>query len=580
MKHLVLFTALLLAGCVIPTNRSEHQTAMVVTANPLATAAGEAILNRGGSAVDAAVAVQAVLGLVEPQSSGLGGGGFLTYYDASSRSVSVYDGRETAPAAATPDMFIKPDGEKLKFLAAKHSGLSTGVPGMVSMLSLAHQDHGRLQWADLFEGAIEHAEDGFAVSPRLHASVTRFGKHIPASVEEGPLDARNYLMDESGAPLAVGTVLRNRDYASSLRAIADDPRAIYEGELARQIVAAVSQEPRAGSLSLEDMQDYEARRQSPVCVTYRGHQVCGPPPASSWLTVAMILKLIEAAPAFTEGGAEDPLNWSIFIQAQRLAYADRDRYVADDEFVDVPLSGLLSSGYTQTRAGSISLTEPQSDAGVAAGDPLQFDRSASMRFGHDDSVDAAGTTHFVIVDSAGNVVSLTASVESIFGSTRMAGGMLLNNQLTDFSFKAVDADGVRIANRAAPGKRPRSSMSPTVVLDGTGRFLMATGSPGGSSIIAYTAKTLVGVLDWGLSPQEAVNLPNVVARRGKVRVEESRATPELLDALASYGFTIKKSSGENSGLSVVVRAADGSLAGGVDPRREGTIAVIGKPIAQ
>jgi len=557
MKNLVLFTALLAAGCVIPTNRSEQQTAMVVTANPLATAAGEAILKRGGSAVDAAVAVQAVLGLVEPQSSGLGGGGFLTYYDAASRRVLVYDGRETAPAAATPDMFIKPDGDRLKFLAAKHSGLSTGAPGMVSMLTLAHEDHGKLPWAGLFDTAIKHAVDGFAVSARLNASIARFGKHIPATLDEGPLDARKYLMNDGGEPLAVGTVLRNRDYATSLRAIADDPRAIYEGDLARRIVDAVAQAPRAGSLSLEDLEAYEARRQSPVCVTYRAHQVCGPPPASSWLTVAMILKLIEAGPEFSEGGAQNPLNWSIFIQAQRLAYADRDRYVADDAFVDVPLSGLLSSGYTQLRAESISLTDPQPDEGVAAGDPLEFDRSASMR--------------------AGNVVSLTASVESIFGSTRMAGGMFLNNQLTDFSFRAADADGARIANRVAPGKRPRSSMSPTVVLDGTGRFLMATGSPGGSSIIAYTAKTLVGVLDWGLSPQEAVDLPNVVARRGKVRVEESRAAPALIEALEEFGFTIKKSKGENSGLSVVAQTAEGDLVGGVDPRREGTIAVIGKP---
>ncbi len=574
MKGLMVFAALLMTGCAGTPDFERGGTAMVVSANPLATAAGERILRAGGSAVDAAVAMEAVLGLVEPQSSGFGGGGFLTYYDAGSRTVSVYDGRETAPAAAGPRMFLNEDGSRFKFFDAKNSGLSTGVPGMVSMLTLAHDDHGQLPWLRLFDDAIAHAQNGFAVSPRMHATIKRFRKHIPSKVADGPVDAWNYLMDDAGEPLAAGHLLKNAAYAESMRQLAGNPRAIYEGDLAASIVAATRQSPRAGALKLSDLKRYEARRQQPLCVTYRSHSVCGPPPASSWLSVAMILKTLEAGPSFAPGGADSVRNWSLFAQAQRLAYADRDQFVADDAFVTVPVTGLLSPEYTALRAATLSDTQPVLDDDVTAGDPWAFDRSAAVEYGRDDSFDAAGTTHFVVVDAKGNVVSLTASVESIFGSTRMAGGMFLNNQLTDFSFKPVDADGELIANRADAGKRPRSSMSPTIVLDAKGEFVMATGSPGGSSIIAYTAKTLVGVLDWGLSPQEAVNLPNVVARRGKVRVEASRADAALVEGLQNLGFNVKESSGENSGLSVVYRDQAGHLVGAADPRREGTIATV------
>lgn len=578
VKRLVPAFALLAAGCVIaPATTGVVERAgpaMVVSANPLATAAGEKILRAGGSAVDAAVAMQAVLGLVEPQSSGFGGGGFMTYFDAGTGKVSVYDGRETAPGKATSSMFLNADGSKFKFFDAKNSGLSTGVPGMVSLLTLAHADHGRLQWSQLFDDAVKHARFGFAVSLRMNATIKRFRKYIPSKKAEGPIDAWQYLMDETGQPLKAGHILRNSAYAKSMLALAKDPRAIYEGALAESIVAATDLAPRAGRLSLDDMKQYQARRQEALCITYRANKVCGPPPASSWLSVAMILKLLEAGPEFADDGAANVANWSLFVQAQRLAYADRDQFVADDEFVKVPVQGLLSSDYAQLRGQAISLSAPVPEEEIAPGDPWAFDRAAAEHYGDDDSFDAAGTTHFVVVDGAGNVVSLTASVESVFGSTRMAGGMFLNNQLTDFSFKPIDADRQPIANRSGAGKRPRSSMSPTVVLDADGKFLMATGSPGGSSIIAYTAKTLVGVLDWGLSPQQAIDLPNVVARRGKVRVETSRADATLLDGLKALNFNVKESRGENSGLSVVVREKSGSLAGGVDPRREGTIGTI------
>ncbi|NNC99717.1 MAG: gamma-glutamyltransferase, partial [Gammaproteobacteria bacterium] len=311
---------------------------------------------------------------------------------------------------------------------------------------------------------------------------------------------------------------------------------------------------------------------SALCSPYRDMQLCGPPPSSSWLAVAMIMGILERSPAFSKAGATDPDNWSLFAEAQRLAYADRDHYVADSEAALVPVKGLLHPDYLALRAGKISTANASAD--VMHGDPWAFDNIIPIDRGVDATRHAAGTTHFVVVDQQGDVVSMTASVESIFGSTRMVGGMFLNNQLTDFSFRAKDQQGKDIANAVAPGKRPRSSMSPTIMLDNEGEFLLATGSPGGNSIIAYTAKSLVGVLDWGLSPQQAVDLPNLVARGNTVRIERDRANKELIDGLRSYGLKVKESAGENSGLSMVMRHTDGQLEGGVDPRREGVIELV------
>lgn len=545
---------------------------MVVTANPHATKAGAEILRAGGSAVDAAIAIEAVLSLVEPQSSGLAGGGYMVHFDNASNKLAVYDGRETAPALATERMFLKDTGESIGFLNAKNSGLSTGVPGMVAMLSLAHQDHGKLPWGAHFDRAKQLATDGFEVSPRLQGMISRFGKYIPKTLEEGPIDAHRYLFKENGEPLSVGDVRTNLEYAKALSAIAINPRAFYEGRLAEAIVQQTSQSPRAGSLSLDDLKNYKAQKREALCSPFKGRLLCGPPPSSSWVAVGEIMGLLEHAPKFSDKGATDPANWAIFAEAQRLAYADRDQYIADNQFVDVPLSGLLNREYLKNRAKLIS--SEKAIEKVTPGDPWAYESKPEVAYGVDGTDDQPGTTHFVVVDGDGNVVSLTASVESIFGTTRMAGGMFLNNQLTDFSFKPVDESGKPVANKVVPSKRPRSSMSPTIVLDENGEFLMASGSPGGNSIIAYTVKTLVGVFDWGLSPQQAVDLPNMVARRGKVRIEKSRASDDLITGLRDYGYEVNESAGENSGLSVVYQHPDGRLEGGVDPRREGVIELV------
>ncbi len=548
---------------------------MVVTANAQATQTGVAILEAGGSAVDAAVAIEAVLSLVEPQSSGFAGGAFMTYLDAATGKVTVFDGRETAPAAADPAQFVQADGKPMGFLPAKVSGLSTGVPGVVDMLALAQAQHGRLSWAELLEPAIALAEEGFAVTPRLAGMLARFGRFLPQDPAQGPVDAYRYFHDAQGAPLAAGHVLRNPKYAATLRLLQQNHRALYEGPLAEAIVAAVAQAPRAGAMTLDDLASYEALERAPLCFGYRGKRLCGPPPPSSWVAVAEILGLLAQGGTFGPGGAATPGNWALFAEAQRRAYADRDYYVADDAFVQVPLEGLLNPEYHKERARG--LAEQGAKAPIQPGDPWPFDSHAkALAHGADATLDIAGTTHFVVVDDAGNVVSMTATVESIFGSTRMVGGMFLNNELTDFSFLAADEAGRPIANAVAGGKRPRSSMSPTIVLDADGRFLLATGSPGGNSIIAYTAKSLVGILDWGLSPQAATALPNVVARGDVVRVEKDRATPALIAALEAYGQKTDATRGENSGLSIVLRHPDGRLEGGADPRREGVVGVPGR----
>jgi gamma-glutamyltranspeptidase/glutathione hydrolase len=559
-------------GVTVPAiSGDDSSPGMVVTANPLASQAGAEIIAAGGSAVDAAIAIEAVLSLVEPQSSGLGGGGFMVHFENSTNTLSVYDGRETAPASATSDRFLV-DGGKMDYLDAKHSGLSTGVPGVVSMLQLAHADHGLLSWGENFALAKKLAVDGFAVSPRLHGMIQRFGKYLPSQPGEGPTDAFDYLHTAEGEPLPIGHILKSPDYAAALDIIASDPDDFYQGKLAQQIVEKVNKLPRAGGMSMADMRAYSAQRESALCMPYKALRLCGPPPPSSWLAVAMIMGILEKAPEFSRAGADDPKNWALFGEAQRLAYADRDHFVADSQQVMVPIAGLLHPDYLGLRASEISTAKAK--PAVGPGDPWAFSNPMPLEAGIDATVDVAGTTHFVVVDKAGNVVSMTASVESIFGSARMVGGMFLNNQLTDFSFLPNDESGKPIANSVAPGKRPRSSMSPTIVLDAQGEFKMATGSPGGNSIIAYTAKTLLGVLEWGLSAQQAVNLPNLVGRGDTIRIEQDRANQQLIDGLRAYGFNVKESAGENSGLSVVYKNAVGDLEGGVDPRREGVIEIV------
>ena len=549
-----------------------HPQAMVVTANPHATKAGAEIIRAGGSAVDAAIAIEAVLSLVEPQSSGMAGGAFMVHFDNQSNKLTIYDGRETAPASATKDLFLDDSGQPMGFIQAKVSGISTGVPGMLSLLQLAHQDHGLLGWGNHFAYAKRIASEGFEVSPRLHGMIQRFGKYLPTTEDQGQTNAYHYFHTPTGEPLPVGHLLKNADYAKTLETIEQDPSAFYHGSIAKEIVATAQQSPRSSGITLEDMAGYSAKRRTALCMPFQDKSLCGPPPPSSWLAVGMTMGILEKAHVFSEEGVQDPKNWSIFGEAQRLAYADRDRFVADADAIIVPVNGLLNSDYLALRASEISTHSAVEN--IKHGDPWAFNNTMSEKTGADATLDIAGTSHFVVVDKQGDVVSVTATVESVFGSTRMVGGMFLNNQLTDFSFRYQDNEGLPIANAVAPHKRPRSSMSPTIVLDSQGEFLMATGSPGGNSIIAYTAKTLVGVLQWGLTPQQAVGLPNLVARGDLVRIERDRASPELIQGLRDYGFKVKESAGENSGLSVVVKHADGELEGGVDPRREGVIEAI------
>ncbi|MDU0353978.1 gamma-glutamyltransferase [Paraglaciecola aquimarina] len=549
------------------------QQAMVVTANPHATAAGLEILRAGGSAVDAAIAIESVLSLVEPQSSGLAGGAFMVHYDSATKSLAVYDGRESAPSGATPDMFMLENGDSMPFMQAKTSGLSTGVPGVLAMLSMAHQEQGNLEWGSLFDYATKLASEGFKISPRLHGMLERFGKYIPSTPEEGPTDAYEYFFDQAGVAHPEGYLLKNPEYAKTLSIIAKDPAAFYQGDIAKQIAAMVQQPPRAGSLTAEDIAAYRPVKRMALCQDYRDTQICGAPPPSSWLAVGMIMGILENGPSPTAAGPSDPRNWAILAQAQQLAYADRDQFIADPNFVDMPIKGMLNKEYLASRAKLISNKATPLTYGV--GNPWAYnDTPSEVSSGIDATQDVHGTTHFVIVDAEGDVVSMTATVESIFGTTRMVGGMFLNNQLTDFSFQHHDKDGNAIVNAVAANKRPRSSMSPSIVLDKNGDFLLATGSPGGNNIIAYTVKTMVGVFEWGLSPQDAVDLPNMVARGKTVRLEKGATPDAIIMAMKDMGFDVDASRGENSGLSVIMRKPDGTLEGAADKRREGVIGTL------
>ncbi len=574
----VLSTTLLGCGSAeIPTEQKAEQKieqpkpqAMVVTANPHATAAGLEVLRSGGSAVDAAIAIESVLSLVEPQSSGLAGGAFMVHYDNETKTLAVYDGRESAPSGATPDMFMLENGDSMPFIQAKTSGLSTGAPGVVAMLSMAHQDHGTLEWDSLFSYASKLATEGFEISPRLYGMLERFGKFIPSTPEEGPTDAFKYFYDDAGVPHPAGYLLKNPEYAKTLNIISKDPAAFYHGDIAKKIAAMVQREPRAGSLTAEDIAAYKPVKRTALCQDYRDAQICGAPPPSSWLAVGMIMGILENGPRPSAAGPDDPKNWAVMAQAQQLAYADRDQFIADPNFVDMPITGMLNKEYLAKRAQLIS--DKATPHTYAVGNPWAYNDSPSQTTaGIDATQDVHGTTHFVIVDTKGDVVSMTATVESIFGTTRMVGGMFLNNQLTDFSFQHHDKDGNAIVNAVAPNKRPRSSMSPSIVLDKKGEFLMATGSPGGNNIIAYTVKTLVGVFEWGLDPQAAVDLPNMVARGKTVRLEKDAAPESLISAMKDMGFDVDASRGENSGLSVIMRKPDGTLEGAADKRREGVI---------
>ena len=554
---------------------------MVAAANPYAVEAGVEILKAGGSAIDAAIAIQTTLGLVEPQSSGLGGGAFLMTYDSKTGEVWNYDGRETAPADATDALFLGADGQPLRYFDGIASGRSTGVPGAMVMLHRAHQDYGQLEWGagGQFDFAQQLAQNGFKVPGRMASTAARMSKFVLGNNKA----ARDYFFLEDGTTITEGQHITNPDYAEVLKALKSNPRALLEGPIAAAIIDEIRKEPLAGTLTLEDMARYQPEKTAPLCSPYRAHMVCGPqPPSSGGVAVQSILGTLENVDMRQKGQSVD--GWHHFIEASFLAYADRNKYVADPKFVDVPTAQMLGKDYLKRRA---ALIQHGTALGTyVAGTPAELAR------GEDATPDSPGTSHFTVIDKDGLVVSMTTTVEAPLGSQRMVRGFMLNNQLTDFSFKSVDENGNPIANAPAGGKRPRSSMAPTIVFNPEGEFLFTTGSPGGSSIIAYTAKTIVGMIDWGLTPQEAADLPNVIARKGRVRMEAKGlkdettneiirtgpaatfgVTPDIISALDAKGHKISKSKGEISGVHIIYRHKDGQLSGAADKRREGRVGV-------
>jgi gamma-glutamyltranspeptidase/glutathione hydrolase len=548
---------------------------MAAAANPLAAEAGREMLRRGGSAIDAAIAMQAVLTLVEPQSSGIGGGALIVLWDG--KAVRTYDGRETAPAGATEKLFLQANGQPMGFTQAQIGGRSVGTPGVLRALELAHQKHGRLPWAQLFEPVIQLAEQGFAISPRLHRLIA-----ADSSMPRSP-EMMAYFRNADGSPKAVGTNLKNPALAAVFKRIAHEgPDALYKGPVAEEIAAKVQGHDNPGSLSLTDLANYQAKERAPLCTDYKRWQVCGmPPPSSGGIAVAQILGTLQAletrdkrlalaplqpvkttAPAGIE---PDPQAVHLISEAERLAYADRAQYLADTDFVPVPVKGLVDPAYLASRAALIG----ERSMGTAKhGTPPGI----RVAYAPDRSPLRISTSQVVAVDDAGGAVSMTTTIESAFGSHIMVQGFMLNNEMTDFSF-IPEENGQKVANRVEPGKRPRSSMAPTLIFDRqSGEFLATVGSPGGSQIIEYVAKSTIGLLDWNLDAQAAINLPNFGSRNGPTELEQGQFSPTLIQALKDKGHSVSEID-MTSGTQAIVRVKDAqgkaSLTGGADPRREG-----------
>jgi len=528
--------------------------------------AGTEILQRGGSAMDAAIATHLVLGLVEPQSSGLGGGAFILHYNRATRATEFLDGRESAPAGATVDMFMTDDGV-MGYLEAWMSGKAVGTPGTVALYFEAHQRAGRLPWASLFEPAIKLAADGFIVSPRLAGYLPMMAERSRLALNPG---SRDYFYP-NGTPLKAGDRLRNPEYASTLANIAaQGPNAFYSGEIAEAMVAAAAAPPNAGSLTLEDLANYTVKTRPVICGPYLNYQICTTSPPSSGAAQIMVPNLYQQLPQ----QPDRPLDHLVrFVDAQRLAYADRDHFFGDPDEISIPLDILLSPAYLKQRAKD-RFTPEQT---ATHGDVWGF-KSAHLipHWSPDTTEEMAGTSHLSIIDYEGNAVSMTATVEGPFGSQRWAAGFVLNNEMTDFA-KAVPEDGRAVANAVAPNRRPRSSMSPTFVFDDQGDLILVTGSPGGNSIPAYVAKTILGILDWGLTPQAAVDHPNIIARGDTIRVEVGLGEGKTIAAaLESAGYQVRRREGENSGLHVIQVTPEG-LRGAADPRREGVVSFLPHP---
>jgi gamma-glutamyltranspeptidase / glutathione hydrolase len=543
---------LFLAGC------GELRQAMVSTANEHASAAAAEILAAGGNAADAAIAAQLVLGLVEPQSSGLGGGAFALHWDAGEEALTAWDGRETAPVAAPADLFSDIESAA-SFHAAATGGRAVGVPGIVSLLWELHRAEGELAWEELFGPALRLAEEGFPVSPRLHRAIAD-----AEGLSDDPMARELYFRD--GRPLAVGDVLKNPAYASTLRRIEImGPVAFYDGETAEEIVAAVSGHAgNPGLMTRDDVRRYHAQQRQPVCLDYRGYEVCGmPPPTSGGLTMLMILGQLEP---YRMGAwrPNSPTALHLLTQASRLAFADRNAYMADPDYVAVPSEGLIDPRYLRARALAI---HPGSDMGEAepGTPPGAFEMPTAA------ATQESGTSHLAIVDTDGNAVSMTTSVERSFGARIMVGGFVLNSQLTDFAFEP-ERDGELVANRVEGGKRPRSSMAPTMVFDADGNLYAALGSPGGPRIIGFVAQTLVGLIDWDLPMQAAIDLPRAVNMNGTTQLEADTRLQAAAPALEAMGHEVEMQP-MDSGLHGI-RITDDGLDGGADRRREGVVIAV------
>ncbi|MEO7276949.1 MAG: gamma-glutamyltransferase family protein [Sphingomicrobium sp.] len=554
------------AGATQPAARLTSQVTtaqpFVIAANPLAAESGLTVLKRGGSAVDAAIAMQAMLSLVEPQSSSVAGGAFMNYFDARTGKLIIYDGREVAPAQTAPTVFLDSDGKPLPFNIAVLSGRATGVPGVIKMLALAHHEHGSLPWNSLFGDAGRTADQGFIVSPRLGRMI-----HGKFAESRAP-DVLAYFSRPDGSLLAAGDRLVNRAYADFLRRLADQgPAALYSGSTGAKIVARTRSEPLGGTMTMADLAAYRPVKREAVCGPWRAYLLCAPPPPASGVGLIELMQILERTDIADRGPA-DPQAWFLFAQASRLMYADRDRYIGDSAFVKVPVAGLIDPAYVASRAALIGATAgPPPTAGIPTDAPV-----AAL----DKTYEPTGTSHFIVRDSQGNVVSMTTTVESIFGTGRMVDGFFLNNQLTDFSFSPTDENGRPVANAVAAGKRPRSSMTPAILLTRDGQFAGAIGSAGGNAILAYVAKCLVAAIDWNEPMQQALDEPNLVARGPNFQGEVTKFSPQVLAGLRQRGIDLKGGQGEDSGVTgVLIR--NGQIDGGADHRREGVVLVLPAP---
>ncbi|MGD8112362.1 gamma-glutamyltransferase [Vibrio sp. TRT 17S01] len=530
---------------------------MVTAANPIATQAGADILKQGGNAIDAMVTVQLMLGLVEPQSSGIGGGAFLVYWDAKKQALTTYDGRETAPLKATPTLFQDEKGQPLAFYDAVVGGRSVGTPGTVKLMWDTHQKYGKLPWKQLIEPVIQLAQHGFEISPRLATLIANDAERLSRFPT-----TKAYFFNLDGSPKTAGTVLKNPHYADTLTAIAKQgAAAFYQGPIAADIIDTVKHAAgNPGVLELRDLSTYQVKQRDAVCSPYQNYEICGMgPPSSGALTVGQILTMTEQFD-LKKWGADSATSWQVIADASRLAFADRGMYMADEDFVPMPTQGLLDQAYLKERAKLI--TTGKALETVSAGTPPW---SYAQTQSQDESIELPSTSHFNVVDKEGNVVSITTTIENAFGSRLMVRGFLLNNELTDFSFR-THKEGHPIANRLEPGKRPRSSMAPTIIMQNEKPY-MAIGSPGGSRIIGYVAQAIIAHTQWDMDIQQAINQPHLLNRFGELDIEQGTSAEKFAPKLESMGFKVNVRD-LNSGLHVI-RMTESGLEGAADPRREG-----------